>query len=299
VKLSLLNEADMSRRDFLGFLGKGAAAAAGAPLDKVSQYALPALQKLTGKPGKSLVELHPRFSGMYQGEGTLKNDLQELVKTWNIFKRITGAKEIFIQDLNPYGAFHFRAEIDRNIDDLTQNWNMLNIPDYEERHEMANRENWPHMTAAYSDEKDWFKNLSYGVLRATGHITQGASHGAETANSMTEAVKAFAELVFNEYDIQFFNPDYFDQEGLEVLKNNGINTDKLLERHHEAYTSHEQSLQRDKERREARARRLKDRSQPREVGYEKQGQFDPQSSRPAQALGPFESRLVQLFGTLL
>ena len=29
----------------------------------------------------------------------------------------------------------------------------------------------------------------------------------------------------------------------------------------------------------------------REVGHERKGMFDPQSSRPAQALGPIESRL--------
>jgi hypothetical protein len=37
----------------------------------------------------------------------------------------------------------------------------------------------------------------------------------------------------------------------------------------------------------------------REVGYEKQGQFDPQSSRPAQALGPFESRLKDVLRSIL
>ena len=43
---------------------------------------------------------------------------------------------------------------------------------------------------------------------------------------------------------------------------------------------------------------LKQGQQEREVGYERQGQFDPQSSRPAQALGPFESRLREIFKSI-
>jgi hypothetical protein len=274
MKLSLLYEAGMSRREFLGFLGKAGAAAVGAPLGKLDLSALGDPSKLLGKAAKKYMILSPTYSHYGYGRGAPNPSLADMIvsveNAFSTLVNLTGSK--MIKPLGDYD-YEFGTLIDeKQFKEISAQYAPIRgDPAYDPTEHM-----W------------WFEDgiSVYEVgAEASGYGDDlldvwGKSSTPTVTNPVEQWVKEYAG-----YDM----PNLIQgPEDVAELEKRGLKEYVPDQVQGELENAIENV--RDEEEHE----RRKSNYPGREAGYEKEHMFDPRSSRPASALGPFESRLREI-----
>ena len=268
MRLSLIYEAGMDRRGFLKLLGKGAVVAAGAPLDKLG--GLDKLGKFVGSLADNAYYSVWFGNDLSRKRGNFNADavLGMALKCFNALKQsgvtdISGNSRSWHLNgvLNPLIAKRMIASGEK------QEYGGGNV--YRVDLGMGNDMDLilSHKPEDYSEIQKEFpiSNVDDLVKSVVANLNKWASSGWK----VNVSDKLRSELA---------------SKGLSINDTTRTPFDKLPD-------AIQKQIKRERIRR--------DKSSGREVGYEKEGQFDPQSSRPAQALGPFESRLSDAFRSIL
>lgn len=280
MKLSLIYEAGMNRRSFLKLMGKAAGAAI-APSDTV----LKSVSDLVS--GGAPVIIKAWFGSSTDGGFNADDEFNKVTTLLKTFKKL-GAKNLSIQGQSLQG----------NIDpQLLQQLipKLEKVEDHKAlyRLDLGNtainfispKDDWYSTVLKYADSKNIVDNID-GVYRAVlSNLNKFAERGWNVtySNSLKNWISGKGWEITPTKIISFEDvPDHIKQVIRNRLKHDKDYYQQLKQRSPEMlppeYRENTHS--------------------PREFGHERVG-FDPKSSRPAQAVGPFESRLVDKLGTLI
>ena len=293
MRLSLIYEAGMDRRGFLKLLGKGAAASMAPP-----EAALKGIADIASSLGSP-----PRFLAWF-GPGAIGlggNDFSADAAVKLVSQYYTTMKKLGIDDINTNDRTDFiegkispilfqrllpklKEDEDHpgvyklpvgNAAGGTISFFTSKSPLYSKKPDHIN----PHKTSKHIDKMGLFKRVINGMNRWADHgrdvtYSKGLekwvlSKGWEISPTKIYKWEDFPDFIQDTIRKRIEdNPDYLDElePGMIPPEYRSKKSNTHLER---------------------------------EVGYEREGQFDPQSSRPAQALGPFESRLSDAFRSIL
>lgn len=301
---ALLFEAGMSRRDFLKFLGKGAAAAYGAPLGKLDLKDLEKLGKLNNVPVR--IDFFPND---FQKEDKLSDRLADVTGLFNIAKRLLGGDLYSDYD---YGQYNLYQKGNFNLADLVKKIGLEKLPPAvfsgKLDPETGKREK------IRKDEGIWVADTPFGNIQVTELNKWNDLWGSEetidvweNAKKVLNPIKNYWELTgkdvvrYINYDYRYpedspvelvrsEGEDYIDSKALKQLEESGVDINQVKKERQIELDQQEEDLQ-DSEAGARIRRRKVDRSQYREVGHEREGQLDPRSSRTAEPVGPFEDLL--------
>lgn len=303
MRLSLIYEAgEMSRRGFLKLLGKGAAASMAPP-----ESVLKGVEQLATGLSKPIY-----YSVYYGGAGGGKSVdklIHKAFGAFNFLKKL-GIKDVSANSLTDYLEGQIDpvlfARLTAGAKKSEQGHYAIDTGDFFMTLHPPSSSWYEHHTPEYKAEKD--------QRRKSGSMEDIPISGKE------QLLKVVVDHINNsvdrgwQYEISEKMADWLAERGLKINPTSRYTFEDLpegIQNHIRNMTPEEKDElpedwqppeyreeKRKRQEEEEEKRKNRGAHHSREVGYEKQSMFDPQSSRPAQALGPFESRLRDILKTL-
>jgi hypothetical protein len=282
VKLSFINEADVSRRSFLKFLGSAAGAAMGSPLEKIGEF-MPKSGRVISISGGST-----KFSPF--SPTPFSQFVDYAAKNLKLLSKLVPGVQIKMpNDVtdSAYLSFNTIADYD-DIDDILSRAKALGGKITSSSGVSGPHEFW---TIELPGEqafliRDFSKFPKTFISKAVEQYTNRDRPVADIVKDLWEYYPPEETAKHELFQL--------DQKGVEYLKSRGYKHDELKQEFEISKRTQKERIEHYKRRRaEQEAKDSVEEIKPgdahleREVGYERQNI----SSRPAQALGPFESRL--------
>ena len=253
MKLFLLFEAGMNRRDFLKFVGKAGAAAAGAPLDKLGLGALGKLEKLASQPTKIPIRIdffpangtyeHPVGGKTYPTwrRTNLSGDFDTLTKAFMFFKNLIGSD---IYNQYDYGEYAYLKKMKVDLPELIKKWSLKGGEPQQEGMYWGNT---PFGTIQVTDQNVYRHHYDLDDPDDPSELLDYDTF----ENLVVDPIKAYWDQV-GHHIISSYNldkKDFIDEEALQKLEDSGIDSENVVAKRerHNASVEADKKKWRDKE----------------------------------------------------